>query len=264
MGANTNDIWVELRAEAANRLAGEPMLASFYHANILNHASLSDALAYVLAERLETPVVSALMLVQVVQSVLQADQQIVQSVADDLVACRNRDPACSAYIEPFLHFKGFHALQTHRIAHGLWQQGRRWLAYLLQGRSSEVFAIDIHPAARLGSGIMLDHGTGLVIGETAEVGNEVSILHSVTLGGSGCHTGDRHPKVADGVLISVGARLIGPIRVGEGAKIGAGSLVLEDVPAHCTVAGVPARIIGHPAEAHPSLIMDQGLDTSAD
>jgi serine O-acetyltransferase len=157
---------------------------------------------------------------------------------------------------PFLYFKGFHALQTHRIGHWLWNHGRESLALFFQNQMSVEFGVDIHPAARLGHGIMLDHATGVVIGETAVVGNNVSILQSVTLGGTGKDEGDRHPKIGDGVLISAGAKILGNIRVGDGAKVGAGSVVLENVPAHTTVAGVPARIVGRPSSDQPALEMD--------
>lgn len=254
-------IWADLRASAEALVKEEPDLASYYHANVLNHESLEEALAYVLASRLGNQVMPPLMLSQVLQKILLKDAEIAEAVRADLVAWRTRDPACSSYLDPFLHFKGFHALQSHRMAHALWISNRQWLARLIQSRCAEVFDIDIHPAARFGRGIMLDHGTALVIGETAELGDDVSLLHHVTLGGNGCLGGNRHPKIGDGVLISVGATVLGPIHVGEGAKIGAGSLVLDDVPEHCTVAGVPARIVGKPISERPSLAMDQSLDS---
>lgn len=257
----SHDLWAEVRSSAESKAREEPVLASYYHANILNHETLGVALAYVLASRLETRAIPALMLSQVINQVLADEPEVVAATCADLVAWRSRDPACDSYLDPFLGYKGFHGLQAHRVAHALWSRGRRWLAYLLQSRCSEVFDIDIHPAARCGRGIMLDHGTGVVIGETAVLGDDVSILHSVTLGGTGCSGGVRHPRIGDGVLISVGARVLGPIRVGEGAKIGAGSLVLEDVPEHCTVAGVPAKVVGRPASERPSLGMDQSLDS---
>ena len=168
----------------------------------------------------------------------------------------DRDSACTELSVPFLYFKGFHALQTHRVTHWLWEQGRESLALFFQNRMSAEFGVDIHPAAQLGYGIMLDHATGLVIGETAVVGNNVSILQSVTLGGTGKDEGDRHPKICDGVLISAGATILGNICVGEGAKVGAGSVVLEAVPPHTTVAGVPAKIVGRPSTEQPAMEMD--------
>jgi len=261
--AKADRLWRELRDEALERSLGEPVLASFYHASVLNHSSLEAALGYVLAAKLEAGVVPAMLLREVIDEALAGDVSIGKAVRADLRAHRSRDPACESFVEPFLYFKGFHALQAHRVAHWLWQRGRRWLAYLVQNRCSSSFDVDIHPAARIGQGIMIDHGTGLVIGETASIGDDVSVLHAVTLGGSGCGGGDRHPKVAGGVLISAGAKILGPVRIGEGAKIGAGSVVLNDVPPHSTVAGVPARIVGHPRRNRPALDMDQGLDQDA-
>jgi serine O-acetyltransferase len=184
------------------------------------------------------------------------DASIREAIRNDLKAVVERDSACHELYIPFLYFKGFHSLQTHRVAHWLWTHGRESLALFFQNRMSTEFGVDIHPAARLGSGIMLDHATGLVIGETAVVGDNVSILQSVTLGGTGKDEGDRHPKIGDGVLISAGAKILGNIRVGAGAKVGAGSVVLEDVPEHTTVAGVPAKIVGKPLSDQPALDMD--------
>jgi serine O-acetyltransferase len=251
--------WPTLRAEALRRSRSEPVLASFYHANVLNHASLDEALACVLATRLEARMVPAMELRDVIDAALRDDPQICAAVCADLHAYRTRDPACDAFVTPFLHYKGFHALQAHRVAHWLWRTGREWLAHLLQNRCSVRFGVDIHPGAVIGSGIMIDHGTGIVIGETARIGNNVSMLHGVTLGGSGCAGGDRHPRIGSGVLISAGAKILGPVRVGDGAKVGAGSLVLGDVPAHATVAGVPARVVGRPLRTQPALDMDQSF-----
>jgi len=203
--------------------------------------------------------VTEVFLRDVINDSMAADASIGTSIRTDLQAFRERDPACVRYSIPLLYFKGFHALQAYRVGHFLWQQGRSELALYLQSRVSEVFAVDIHPAAQIGSGILLDHATGLVIGETAVVGDHVSLLHEVTLGGTGKETGDRHPKIRSGVLIGAGAKILGNVEIGEGAKVAAGSMVLNDVPAHCTVAGVPAQPVGECSEGQPALEMNQGL-----
>lgn len=202
----------------------------------------------------------AMVIGQVLGQALDSDQSIIEAVCKDLIAYRTRDPACDEYSMPLLYMKGFHSLQAYRVSHWLWQNDRRSLALFLQNRISSVFDVDIHPAARIGSGIMIDHATGVVIGETSVIGNNVSLLHAVTLGGCGSAEGDRHPRIADGVLISAGAKVLGNISVGAGAKIAAGSLVLEDVTAHTTVAGVPAQTVGRPAEEQPALNMDQQIN----
>jgi serine O-acetyltransferase len=196
---------------------------------------------------------------ELIADAVEASPGIGQSIRADIRAIRDRDPAAKRFSEPFLYFKGFHALQTHRVAHWLWLEGRHALALFLQNRTSEVFAVDIHPAARIGNGILMDHATGVVVGETAVIEDNVSILHEVTLGGTGKAEGDRHPKVRHGVLIGAGAKILGNVEVGRGAKVGAGSVVLEDVPPHCTVAGVPAKIIGTPDVDEPALEMDHRL-----
>ena len=249
-------LWERIREETVGHASDEPMLASFLHATILNHAQLEGALSFHLANQLDSPTASSLLLRDVILDAFNSDPTIREAVRADLQAVLDRDSACHELYIPFLYFKGFHALQTQRVAHWLWQQGRESLALFFQNRMSTAFGVDIHPAARMGKGIMLDHATGLVIGETAVVGNNVSILQSVTLGGTGKDEGDRHPKIGDGVLISAGAKILGNIRVGEGAKVGAGSVVLEDVPAHTTVAGVPAKVVGRPASDQPALEMD--------
>jgi serine O-acetyltransferase len=188
-----------------------------------------------------------------------ADPLLIASVYDDLRVVFERDPACKGYLQPFLFFKGFQALQTHRVAHWLYHQGRDTLAYYLQSRMSEVFQVDINPATRVGSGVFIDHGTGIVVGETAVIGDDVSILHEVTLGGTGKERGDRHPKVRDGVLLCAGAKVLGNVEIGRNAKVGAGSVVLHDVPPRATVAGVPARIVGWSSGSVPALEMDQSL-----
>jgi len=249
-------VWQRIREETAGHAADEPILASFLHATILNHAKLERALSFHLANQLDSPTASSLLLREVMLEAFKSDPDILEKVRADLCAVMERDSACHELYIPFLYFKGFHALETYRVAHWLWQQGRESLALFFQNRMSSEFAVDIHPAAELGRGIMLDHATGLVIGQTAVVGNNVSILQSVTLGGTGKDEGDRHPKIGDGVLISAGAKILGNIRVGEGAKVGAGSVVLDEVPPHTTVAGVPAKVVGRPASDQPALEME--------
>ena len=253
---NTDPIWERIRGEALEHASEEPILASFLHATILNHSRLEMALSFHLANQLDSATASSLLLREVMLEAMEGDCGIHDAVRADLQAVEERDSACHELYIPFLYFKGFHALQTHRVAHCLWQNGRASLALFFQNRMSTEFGVDIHPAARVGSGILLDHATGLVIGETAVVGNNVSILQSVTLGGTGKDEGDRHPKIGDGVLISAGAKILGNIQVGAGAKVGAGSVVLEDVPEHTTVAGVPAKIVGHPLSDQPALEME--------
>ena len=249
-------VWERIRKEAAEHAGEEPILASFLHSTILNHTQLEMALSFHLASQLDSSTASSLLLREVMLEALENDGTIREAVRADLQAVEDRDSACNELYIPFLYFKGFHAIQTHRVAHWLWNKGRQPLALFFQNRMSAQFSVDIHPAARIGHGILLDHATGVVIGETAVVGNNVSILQSVTLGGTGKDEGDRHPKVGNGVLISAGAKILGNICVGEGAKVGAGSVVLDDVPPHTTVAGVPAKIIGHPASDQPALEMD--------
>ena len=249
-------VWDRIRVETEQKVAEEPILASFLYATILNHSSLECALSFHLASQLDSATVSALLLREVILDAFRKDPCIPWAIRADLMAVEERDSACNELSMPFLYFKGFHALQSHRVGHWLWKQGRQSLALFFQNRVSSEFGVDIHPAAQLGHGIMLDHATGLVIGETATVGNNVSILQSVTLGGTGKDEGDRHPKIADGVLISAGAKILGNIRVGIGAKVGAGSVVLEDVPPHTTVAGVPAKIVGRPISELPALEME--------
>lgn len=259
-GAASQDrIWQQIREETRIAISNEPILASFMHATILHHEQLECALSYHLANQLDSPSASSMMLREVFLEAFSSDAGMGQAIREDLDAVLERDSACHEYHLPFLYFKGFHALQTHRVAHWLWQQGRQSLALFMQSRMSQKFGVDIHPAARFGRGILLDHATGLVVGETAVVGNRVSILQSVTLGGTGKSDGDRHPKIGDGVLISAGAKILGNIKVGEGAKIGAGSVVLKEVPAHTTVAGVPARVVGIPNSDSPALDMDHDI-----
>lgn len=256
----TNDpIWQKIRTEVLATAQTESMLASFLHATILNHDRLEDALGFHLASKLGSATIPSMTIREVVDEALAADPKIGEAVRADIQAVVDRDPACPGFSIPLLYFKGFHALQSYRVAHWLWGQGRRALALHLQSLVAEIFSVDIHPAARIGKGILLDHADGLVIGETAVVEDDVSILHEVTLGGTGKESGDRHPKIRRGVLISVGAKILGNIEIGEGAKIAAGSVVLKSVAPHTTVAGVPAEVVGHPHEAKPSLAMDHML-----
>ncbi len=255
----TDRVWEEIRHEVAEQAEGEPILASFLHATVLNHTGLEDALGFHLASKLAGPSLSAMQIREVMDQAFAKSPLIRAAIRSDLMAVRERDPASGGYAQPLLYFKGFHALEAYRVGHWLWEQGRRSLALHLQNRISELFGVDIHPAARIGSGVFIDHGTGIVIGETAVVDDNVSMLHEVTLGGTGKETGDRHPKIRRGVLLSAGAKILGNIVVGEGAKVAAGSVVLADVPAHCTVAGVPARVVGKPSVAEPALDMDHTL-----
>jgi serine O-acetyltransferase len=237
----------------------EPSLASLLNAVILRHRDLADAMSYQLARKLADQELRAMSLREVAQEVYAADPAIIAQAEADLRAVFERDPACKGYVQPFLYFKGFLALQTHRIAHALWRDGREAMAFYLQSRMSELFQVDIHPAAVIGAGAFLDHGTGIVIGETAVVGDDVSMLHEVTLGGTGAGRGERHPKIGAGVLLGAGAKVLGNITVGDYAKIASGSVVLKSVPAHCTAAGVPARLINCPTCEEPAKSMDHTL-----
>ncbi|MEP5763980.1 MAG: serine O-acetyltransferase [Halieaceae bacterium] len=264
MHASADPVWDRIRKETAIELDKEPVLASFFHTTILNHSTLEAALSFHLAQKLDSPTAPALLLREVIEGAFNSCTSIGEAIRADLQAVVERDSACTTLAVPFIYFKGFHALQAQRVSHCLWTEGRESLALFFQNRISAEFAVDIHPAARMGRGIMLDHATGVVIGETAVVGNNVSILQSVTLGGTGKEEGDRHPKVGDGVLISAGAKILGNISIGEGAKVGAGSVVLQDVPPHTTVAGVPAKVVGRPASEQPALEMDHAFPCSDD
>ena len=252
-------IWAAMRSEAAAKAAEEPILGSYFHATILNHGSFRAALSFRLASKLDNPMLPTMLIRDVIDEAMADDAGILDSAMVDITAIRARDPACPDISTPFLFFKGFHALQAHRIAHWLWARGRHTLALFFQSQISVGLGVDIHPAARLGRGILVDHATAIVIGETAVVEDDVSILHAVTLGGSGKEGGDRHPKVRRGVLLGAGCSVIGNIEIGAGAKVGAGSVVLEDVPAHITVAGVPARPVGTPRDETPAFGMDHSL-----
>lgn len=259
--AHTPDtsLWDAMREEAELKAIQEPILGSYFHATILNHHSLRSALSFRLASKLDNPMLPTMLIRDVIEEALTDDDSILTAAEIDIMATYARDPACPDLSTPFLYFKGFHALQAHRIAHWLWHQDRRTLAQFFQNQISVTLGVDIHPAARIGSGIMLDHATGIVVGETAVIEDDVSILHAVTLGGTGKACGDRHPKIRRGVLLSAGCKVIGNIEVGEGAKVGAGSVVLQDVPPHVTVAGVPAEIVGRPSGDSPALDMDHSL-----
>ena len=239
-------VWTRLRIEAAASAAEEPTLASLLNAAILSHDRLQDALSYYFAQKLSGSEMNALQIREIFEDAYEADESLARSAERDMLAILDRDPACRSFLQPFLFFKGFQALQTHRVAHWLWKEGRDTLAFFFQSRSSELFNVDIHPACQIGSGVMFDHATGIVIGETAVVGDDCSIMQGVTLGGTGKEFEDRHPKIGNGVLVSVGAKVLGNIRIGDGARIGAGSVVLKAVEANCTVAGVPAKPVGGP------------------
>lgn len=226
---------------------------------ILSRPTPAAALAARLARRLAREDMPRLALEPLIHDVFAGHPQILHSAIRDILAIYDRDPACFSPLEPLLFFKGFLALSTHRVAHQFWNEDRRWLALYLQSLCSEVFAVDIHPAARIGCGIMIDHATSFVVGETAIIEDDVSILHEVTLGGTGKDAGDRHPIVRSGVLIGAGAKILGRVEIGTGSKVGAGSVVLEDVPPHTTVAGVPAIVVGQAGEQNPAMEMNQHL-----
>lgn len=255
---HTESPWPALRLEAAAAAAEEPVLSGFMNASVLNHDSLAGALAYTLARKLGDGDLNALQVRTVFENALEADPDIIAAATEDLLAVYERDPACRTYLQPFLYYKGFHALQSYRVAHCLWQEGRETLALHIQSLVSEKFGADIHPAAEIGQGVMIDHATSLVIGETAKVGDGCSLLHEVTLGGTGARGVDRHPHLGKGVLVGAGAKVLGPITVGDEARIAAGSVVLKDVAAHCTVAGVPAKAVGRCGD-RPAESMDHSL-----
>lgn len=241
-------VWEALCREASVVAATEPELASLAAVSILNHRAFSDALSYQLARKLGDHEVGAMALRDAIDQAYRADASIWQAAEDDLRAAVDQDPACRGFLKPFLFYKGFLAIQTHRFARSLFLQGRKALASHLQSRSSELFHVDVHPAARIGRGVFIDHGTGVIIGETAVIGDRVCILQDVTLGGTGAEPGERHPKVGDGVLLSAGAQVLGDVEIGAHAKIAAGSLVLQDVPPGCTAVGVPARLVNCPSD----------------
>ena len=250
-------VWDAVRIGARAIVAEEPSLANMAISSILNHDTFEQSLAHRLAARLDHDDVSADIIRQAFAETLIDAPEIGHNARMDLAATLERDPACHRALEPLLYFKGYQAIQTHRFAHAMLKAGRRDFALYLQSRASQVFQVDINPAVVIGRGIMLDHGTGLVIGETAVVGDNVSILQNVTLGGTGKSDQDRHPKIGNGVLIGAGAKVLGNIRIGDCSRIGAGSVVLKEVPPRVTVAGVPAKVIGEAGCAQPALVMDQ-------
>ncbi len=259
-GTAQDNIWCSLLKEAQEKGQAEPILTSYLHSVVLNHDCLEAALSFHLASKLAGPNIAAMTIRDVICDAFASSLDIRNAIRKDLDAITSRDPATHGFLEPFLHYKGFHALESYRVAHWLWVQERQVLAYYLQNRISELFGVDVHPAARIGQGILIDHATSVVIGETAVIEDDVSMLHEVTLGGTGRETGDRHPKVRRGVLIGAGAKILGNVNVGEGSKVGAGSVVLHDVPARSTVAGVPAKVVGRPDSKKPALEMDHRLD----
>ncbi|HYE45101.1 MAG TPA: serine O-acetyltransferase [Caulobacter sp.] len=252
-------VWAALRNEAERASKEEPALASLLNSVILAHDRLADALSYQIARKLGDQELRAMSAREFAQEAFEADPGIIAAAEADLKAVFERDPACKGYVQPFLFFKGFMALQTHRVAHWMWTHGRDTLAFYLQSRMSEVFQVDIHPNAKVGGGVFFDHGTGIVIGETAVVGDDVSMLHGVTLGGTGAERGDRHPKIGRGVLLGAGAKVLGNIVIGDYAKVASGSVVLKPVPPGCTAAGVPARLVNCPTCEEPARTMDHTL-----
>lgn len=259
--AEMDPVWARIREEAAKAHTDEPILGGLLHSSILHHKTLSQALAYRIALKLQSGEMAEQLLREITDAAYQQEPELIQVARADLVAVEERDPACHQLLQPLLFFKGFQAIQAYRLGHWLWSQGRKDLAYFIQMRVSEEFGVDIHPAARIGRGIMIDHAHSIVIGETAVVGDNVSMLHSVTLGGTGKEDEDRHPKIGDGVLIGAGAKVLGNIEVGQCSRIAAGSVVLTSVPACKTVAGVPAKIVGEAGCDQPSITMDQLLGT---
>ena len=257
--AELDPVWSRIRAEGEAAVQDEPLLGGLIHSSLLHHPTLERALAYRFSLKLASGEMSEQILREIADEAYAADPALGQAARADLVAVFDRDPACHRFIQPILFFKGYQAVQAYRIANWLWRQGRRDMAFFVQMRVSEMFGVDIHPAARIGQGIMIDHAQSIVIGETAVVGDNVSMLHSVTLGGTGKEHGDRHPKIGDGVLIGAGAKVLGNIHVGANSRIAAGSVVLADVPCCKTVAGVPARIVGDAGCDQPSVSMDHRL-----
>jgi serine O-acetyltransferase len=252
-------VWASLRNEAEAAAQKESALASLLAAVILNHRTLGGALSYQLARKLGDQELRAMSIREIAEEAYAANPTLVEIAEADLKAVFERDPACKGYVQPFLFFKGFLALQTQRVANWLWLEGRETLALYLQSRMSELFQVDIHPATKIGRGVFIDHGTGIVIGETAVIGDDVSMLQGVTLGGTGAERGDRHPKIGKGVLLGAGAKVLGNISIGDYAKIASGSVVLKEVPAGCTAAGVPARLVNCPTCEEPARSMDHTL-----
>lgn len=258
--AALDPVWSQIRDEAEEICASEPALAPALHSDILRFDTLEASISSILAQKLSAVGFDAVILAEELRDAFSSGERIGQKIRADIVAFYERDPACHRFIEPFWFFKGFQAIEAQRAAHVMWKAGRKDLAMMIQKRISEIYAVDIHPAAEIGQGIMVDHAHGLVIGETAVVGDNVSLLHAVTLGGTGKEEGDRHPKIGNGVLIGAGAKVLGNIRIGNCSRIAAGSVVLSDVPACKTVAGVPAKVVGEAGCAQPALSMNQQID----
>ena len=256
-------VWEQIQDEARQAVLDEPLVGGFIHACILHHKSLEKALSYRVAAKLASNEMSMVVVREIVEEAYAAEPALVAASRADLVAIFERDPACHRLLQPILYFKGYQAIQAYRIGHYLWTQGHKDLAYFFQMRVSEIFGVDIHPAAKIGRGIMIDHAHSIVIGETAVVGDNVSMLHSVTLGGTGKEEEDRHPKIGNGVLIGAGAKVLGNIRVGHCSRIAAGSVVLQDVPECKTVAGIPAKIVGEAGCDHPAVSMNHMLGPDA-
>ena len=255
----SDELWQQLRTEAEQVVQQEPLLASYVHARVLNHDSLESALIFILANKLSDDVMPVETVLELFDNAFSTSPQIIDFSACDIRAVYERDAAISSYLPVILYLKGFLSIQVHRLAHFLWGNQRKDLALFIQSRNSEVFGVDIHPACIIGKGIMFDHATGIVIGETSVIEDNVSILQQVTLGGTGNEQGDRHPKIRSGVMVSAGASVLGNIEIAEGAKIGAGSVVLSNVAAHTTVVGVPARVVGKPTSESPSETMNQNI-----
>ena len=262
--AEIDPVWARITTEAEEAVQAEPLMGGLVHACVLHHKTLDRALSYRFAAKLNSNEMSQVILREIADEAFAHEPELVEAARADLMAVYERDPACHRLLQPILYFKGYQAVQAYRVGNWLWRQGRHDLAYFVQMRVSEIFGIDIHPAAKVGRGIMIDHAHSIVIGETAEVGDNVSMLHSVTLGGTGKEEEDRHPKIADGVLIGAGAKVLGNIRVGRCSRVAAGSVVLDEVPPCKTVAGVPAKIVGEAGCDQPSVSMDQLLESGDD
>jgi serine O-acetyltransferase len=259
--SSVDPVWDRIRTESEEAVRQEPLLGGLIHGSILHHPTLERALAFRFSLKLASPEMSEQILREIADEAYAEDPALGQTARADLMAVLDRDPACHRLLQPILFFKGFQAIQAYRVGHWLWRKGRADMAYLVQMRVSECFGVDIHPAAKVGKGIMIDHAHSIVIGETAVVGDNVSMLHSVTLGGTGKEDGDRHPKIGNGVLIGAGAKVLGNITIGHCSRIAAGSVVLADVPACKTVAGVPARVVGEAGCEQPSITMEHRLST---
>ena len=262
--SSIDPIWTSLRQQAEAMAAREPALAGFVQATLLQHERLEQALSYHLARKLGSEDLDPLAIREMFDTAIAADESIGAALRADLSAVFERDPACHSYLDAFLFYKGFHALESYRVAHWLWREGRQAMALFLQSRISQLFAVDVHPAAKIGRGIMFDHGTGIVIGETSVVEDDVSIMQDVTLGGTGKESGDRHPKIRRGVLLSLGAKILGNIEVGEYSRVGAGSVVLKPVPPGCTAVGVPAKLVNCDCGENPSQQMNHYIEELPD